>query len=146
MARSLGSLRVLFKVTGVSRFWNGVIQDPKSSIVSKTNLVLKSMDAHFITRGLTELVFADATFLSITEDADPIVFTEETARFKYFSDKSVEEVGVVPVVAVSDFYRGRVVTAGCSTIFSEDSDVGFDIKSNKEFLQRCFAWLSFEEE
>ncbi|MHA1734180.1 MAG: hypothetical protein ACTSU5_19760 [Promethearchaeota archaeon] len=144
--RTLGSIRVLYKVTGVRRFWNGVVFDSKHSMITKENLVVGNFEAGFVTRNIEELMLAESTFLDLTEEAEAKVLTEETAMFRYFVDGDEEEVGSVPLVSTSSFYRGRCVTLGSSTIFTEDPDVGFDAKDNKQFLLNCFRWLLFDTE
>jgi len=144
--RALGSPRVLFSITGVTRFWNGTLLDKKNSIIGPQNVVVKSFDPHFITNGLKELVLSEATFLDLTEDAEPLVYTEDDANFKYAADGEVDNVGAVPLLAVSDFMRGRAATIGCSKLFLEDADVGYEAKDNKKLIRNLFSWLLFGED
>jgi hypothetical protein len=145
-SRSLGSPRVLFSITGVTRFWNGTLLDKKNSIISPQNLIVKSFDPHFITRGLKEVVISESTFIDVTEDAEPLMYTEDDANFKYAADGEVDNVGAVPLLAVSDFMRGRAATIGCSKLFMEDSDVGYEVKDNKKLIRNLFSWLLFADD
>ena len=52
-----GSLRVLYKISGVRRFWNGIIQEsPSNYLIKKNNILITELFNHPITKGITELV------------------------------------------------------------------------------------------
>lgn len=58
-----GSIRVLYKITGVRRYWNGIVQETGTNfLVNRQNLVINEFYAHPITKGITELVFPNCTF------------------------------------------------------------------------------------
>jgi len=146
LKRSLGSIRVLFTLTGVTRFWNGVLLNDEHSVIDSQNLLIEHFPKHWITRGIKNIVLSQATFLDLTETAKEIVITDDSTNFKYFSDNSIDNVGRVPVVACAEYMRGRTVTLGCSNIFFEDPDWGIEVKENKKFLRNVFSWLLFEDE
>ncbi|MFW9781839.1 MAG: hypothetical protein ACFFFB_06105 [Candidatus Heimdallarchaeota archaeon] len=141
-----GSIRVLYKVTGVRRFWNGIIQEaPSNFLVKKRNLLVTELFNHPITEGITELVFPNCTFFTISEeDVDDIIITSEKAEFKYYFDDEIGALGPVPICAVSEFYNGRSVCIGSSDWLTEDSDFGLDAGDNIKFLSNIIEWLSFE--
>ena len=141
-----GSIRVLYKLTGVKRFWNGKILEIGSNfLVNKENLVINELFSHPITKGITELVFPDCTFFSLTEEeVEDLIFTSEKAEFQYFSDSDIDEVGSVPICVVSEFFNGRCATFGSSSWMLEDSDFGIDAGDNLKFLENVIKWLSFE--
>jgi len=142
----MGSIRVLYKITGVRRFWNGVIQEGGSNfLVNRTNILVNDMYVHPITEGITELVLPNCTFFTISEeDVEDIILTSEKAEFRYFVDDDVGVVGQVPVCVVSEFYNGRSVTIGSSDFLLEDSDYGLDAGDNLKFLENIIKWLTFE--
>ena len=141
-----GSIRVLYKITGVRRFWNGIIQEaPSNFLVKKTNVLVTDLFNHPITKGITELVLPNCTFFTISEeDVDDIIITSEKAEFKYYVDTELGALGPVPVCAVSKFYEGRCVTIGSSDWLTEDGDFGLDAGDNLKFLTNIIEWLSFE--
>ncbi len=141
-----GSIRVLYKVTGVRRFWNGLIQESSSNfLVKKKNILITELFNHPITKGITELVLPNSTFLTISEeDVDDIIITSEKAEFKYYIDDKLGTIGPVPICAVSRFYEGRCVTIGSSDWITEDGDFGLDTGDNLKFLSNIIEWLSFE--
>jgi len=141
----LGSIRVLYKMTGVKRFWNGIIQEaPSHFLVNKQNILITELFNHPITEGITEVVLPNCTFLTITEeDVEDIIVTSEKAEFKYFIDDDIGGVGTVPVCVVSEFFSGRCVTIGSSDWLIED-DFGLDAGDNISFLTNIIKWLSFE--
>lgn len=141
-----GSIRVLYKLTGVRRFWNGTILESTGNfLVQKENLQITEIFAHPITKGVTELVFPNCTFFTLTdEDVDDIIVTSEKAEFKYFVDNDIGAIGNVPICVASEFYNGRVITLGSSDIFIEDSEYGIDAGDNLRFIQRVIKWLAFE--
>jgi hypothetical protein len=141
-----GSIRVLYKVTGVRRFWNGLIQEASSNfLVKKKNILITEPFNHPITEGITELVLPNSTFLTISEDdVDDIIVTSEKAEFKYYVDEELGALGPVPICAVSNFYEGRCVTIGSSDWLTEDGDFGLDSGDNIKFLSNIIEWLSFE--
>ena len=141
-----GSIRVLYKLTGVRRFWNGIIHEaPSNFLVKKKNLLMTELFNHPITEGISEVVFPNCTFFTISEeDVDDIIVTSEKAEFKYYIDEDVDTIGVVPICVVSEFYEGRCVTVGSSDWMIEDSDFGLDAGDNLKFLSNIIEWLSFE--
>ncbi|MFO7794589.1 MAG: hypothetical protein ACQERB_12330 [Promethearchaeati archaeon] len=140
-----GSIRVLYKITGVRRFWNGVIYESKENFhVKKHNLLFTDLYTHPITKGVTELILPHCTFLSLTEDAEDIIMTSEKAEFKYLSDDTIDLVGPVPVCATSDFYNGRAFSIGSSEFMLEDNDFGLDAGDNLKFFTNVIRWLCFE--
>ena len=141
-----GSIRVLYKITGVRRFWNGIIQEaPSNFLVNRSNLLLNDLFNHPITEGVTELVLPNCTFFTISEeDVEDIIITSEKAEFKYYLDEDTGAIGPVPICVVSEFYNGRCVTIGSSDFMIEDSDFGLDAGDNLKFLENVIRWLSFE--
>ena len=141
----LGSIRVLYKMTGVKRFWNGAIQEaPSHFLVNKQNVLVTELFNHPITDGITEVVLPNCTFFTITEeDVEDIIVSSEKAEFKYLIDNDIGGVGTVPVCVVSEFFSGRCVTIGSSDWLIED-DFGLDAGDNISFLTNIIKWLSFE--
>lgn len=141
-----GSIRVLYKITGVRRFWNGLIQESSSNfLVKKKNVLITELFNHPITKGITQLILPNSTFLTISEeDVDDIIITSEKAEFKYYIDDQLGAIGPVPICVVSKFYEGRCVTIGSSDWITEDGDFGLDTGDNLKFLSNIIEWLSFE--
>lgn len=140
-----GSIRVLYKMTGVRRFWNGVIQESHSHfLVNKHNVLINLLFNHPITEGITEVVLPKCTFFTLTEeDVEDVIVTSEKAEFKYTIDNDIEVIGIVPICSVSEFINGRCVTIGSSDWLIED-DFGLDAGDNIKFLSNIIKWLSFE--
>lgn len=140
-----GSIRVLYKLTGVRRFWNGnVLESHSNFLVKKKNLRITDLFTHSITKGITEIVFPNCTFFNLTEeDVEDIIITSEKAEFKYFDDE-IKGIGPVPIGVVNGFYNGRCVTLGSSEFMIEDSDYGIDAGDNLKFLENIIKWLAFE--
>ena len=141
-----GSIRVLHKITGVKRFWNGKIIEASSNfLVKKKNILITELFSHSITKGITELVFPNCTFFNLTEEeVEDIILTSEKAEFEYHDDDEIGVVGQVPICVVSKFYNGRCVTIGSSDWMIEDNDFGLDAGDNLKFLDNIIKWLSFE--
>jgi len=142
----LGSIRVLYKITGVRKFWNGIIQESSSNfLVNRDNILINEFYAHPITNGISALVLPNCTFFTITEeDVEDIIVTSEKAEFKYYFDNDTGAIGPVPICVVSEFFNGRCVTVGSSDWLIEDSDYGLDAEDNIKFLTNILEWLSFE--
>lgn len=141
----LGSIRVLYKMTGVRRFWNGVIQEaPSNYLVKKKNVLITELFKHPITEGITEVVLPNCTFFTLTEEeVEDLIVASEKAEFKYYSDEEIGALGPVPICVVSEFFNGRCVTIGSSDWLLED-DFGLDAGDNLKFLYNIIEWLSFE--
>jgi hypothetical protein len=142
----LGSIRVLYKITGVRKFWNGIIQEsPSNFLVNRDNVLINEFYTHPITDGITALVLPNCTFFTITEeDIEDIITTSEKAEFKYYLDNDIGAIGPVPICVVSEFFNGRCVTVGSSDWLIEDNDYGLDAEDNLKFLTNILEWLSFE--
>ena len=141
----LGSIRVLYKMTGVRRFWNGVIQEaPSNYLVKKKNVLITELFKHPMTEGITEVVLPNCTFFTLTEEeVEDLIVASEKAEFKYYSDEEIGALGPVPICVVSEFFNGRCVTIGSSDWLLED-DFGLDAGDNLKFLSNIIEWLSFE--
>ena len=121
------------------------MESSSNFLVNKENLLINELFTHPITKGISELVFPECTFFSLTEEeVEDIIVTSEKAGFKYLSDDDTDEVGPVPVCVVSQFYNGRCITLGSSDWLIEDSDYGIDAGDNIKFLENVIKWLSFE--
>ncbi|MFO8019735.1 MAG: hypothetical protein R6U96_14005 [Promethearchaeia archaeon] len=139
-----GSVRVLYNVTGVRRFWNGKIVETSSNFhVKKHNLSITEFYAHPIVEGITELILPNTTFFTLTDDANDIIRTSDKAKFEYYDDDEVVDIGSVPICAASKFHRGRTVTVG-SANFLLDNEYGIDAGDNLHFLENIIKWLMFE--
>ena len=140
-----GSIRVLYKVTGVRRYWNGIIQESASHfLVKKQNILLNDLFVHPITQGITEIVLPNCTFFTITEeDVEDIIVTSEKAEFKYLADDETGSIGTVPICVVNNFFSGRCVTIGSSDWLIEE-EFGLDAGDNIPFLSNIIKWLSFD--
>ena len=145
VSMKLGSIRVLYKMTGVRRFWNGSIREAHSHfLVDKQNVLVNELFNHPISNGITEVVLPNCTFFTITEeDVEDIIVTSEKAEFNYFVDNDTGGIGTVPICVVSEFFSGRCVTIGSSDWLIED-DFGLDAGDNISFLSNIIKWLSFE--
>ena len=145
ISMKLGSIRVLYKMTGVRRFWNGVIQEASSNyLIKKKNILITELFKHPITERITELVLPNSTFFTLTEEeVEDLIITSEKAEFRYFADDEIGALGPVPICVVSEFYNGRCVTIGSSDWLLED-DFGLDAGDNLKFLSNILEWLSFE--
>jgi uncharacterized membrane protein len=141
-----GSIRVLYKVTGVRRYWNGVILESHSNfLVNKSNLRLTELYAHPITEGISEIVFPNCTFFSVAEeDVEDLIVTGEKAEFQYYIDDDVDQIGQVPICVATEFYTGRCITIGSSDFMLEDHDFGLDAGENLKFLENIIHWLTGE--
>ena len=141
----MGSLRVLYKMTGVRRYWNGVIQEAHSHfLVNKKNVLVNDLFVHPITQGITEVVLPNCTFFTITEeDVEDIITTSEKAEFKYLAEDDRGSIGTVPICVVSEFFSGRCVTIGSSDWLIEN-EFGLDAGDNISFLSNIIKWLSFD--
>ncbi|KKN24277.1 hypothetical protein LCGC14_0896450 [marine sediment metagenome] len=140
-----GSIRVLYRITGVKRFWNGIIKEaPSNYLVKKNNLLVTDLFNHPITKGITQLVLPNCTFFTLTEeDVEDLIVTSEKAEYQYFIDHETGALGPVPIFVVNKFYNGRCVTIGSSDWLLED-DFGLDAADNLKFLSSIIEWLSFE--
>ncbi|MBN1801289.1 MAG: hypothetical protein JW891_07270 [Candidatus Lokiarchaeota archaeon] len=140
----LGSIRVLYKITGVRRFWNGTILEGGTNfLVNRENLLITDLFSHPITSGITELVFPNCTFFTLTEDVDDLINTSEKAEFIYSSNER-GGIGPVPICVVSKFFNGRSVCLGSSDLLLEDNDFGLDAGDNLMFIENILKWLTFE--
>ncbi len=141
-----GSLRVLYKITGVRRLWNGIVQESSSNfIVKKENVLITDFFAHPITKGITEVILPNCTFFTITEDeVDDIVMTSEKADFRYLANGELGAIGPVSICVASKFYDGRSLMIGSTEFLLEDSDFGIDAGDNQKLFKNILQWLTFE--
>ena len=139
-----GSIRVLYRITGVRRFWAGTIMEAGTNfLVSKENVLVTELFSHAITDGISEVVFPNCTFFTLTEEVEDLINTSEKAEFLY-KNNDRGSIGPVPICVVSKFYEGRCVTLGSSDILLEDNDFGLDAGDNLKFVENIIKWLTFE--
>ena len=145
ISMKMGSIRVLYKITGVRRYWNGIIQEAASHfLVNKQNILKNNLFNHPITAGITEVVLPNCTFFTITEeDVEDVIVTSEKAEFKYLADGTTGSIGTVPICVVSEFFSGRCVTIGSSDWLIEN-EFGLDAGDNISFVSNIIKWLSFD--
>jgi len=141
-----GSIRVLYKITGVNRFWNGIVLESKTNfLVKKYNLLFNELYTHPITKKVGEIVLPNSTFFSTVEESgEEILTTSGKTRFKYYRDEEKDRIGSVPVAIANDFYGGRAFTIGASDFLLEDADPGLDSGDNLIFFKNIIKWLCFE--
>jgi len=139
-----GSIRVLYKITGIRRFWGGtIIEAGTNFLVSKENVLVTELFSHPITDGISEVVLPNCTFFTLTEEVEDLINTSEKAEFLY-NNNDRGSIGPVPICAVSKFYDGRSVTLGSSDLLLEDNDFGLDAGDNLKFVENIIKWLTFE--
>ena len=139
-----GSIRVLYKVTGIRRFWAGnIVESGSNFLVSKENVLVTELFSHPITDGISEVVFPNCTFFTLTEEVEDLINTSEKAEFLYTNNEK-GSIGPVPICVVSKFFEGRCVTLGSSDILKEDNDFGLDAGDNLKFIENIIKWLTFE--
>jgi len=143
-----GSIRVLYKITGVKRYWNGIIKEGKPNFrVKKHNLLFTDLYTHPITKGVGEVILPNSTFFTTESSSglvEDIMTTSGKTKFKYYSDESTERIGAVPIAVISEFYNGRAFTIGSSDFLMEDTEYGVDGGDNLKFLENIIKWLAFE--
>ncbi|TXT63999.1 MAG: hypothetical protein BAJALOKI1v1_630002 [Promethearchaeota archaeon] len=141
-----GSIRVLYNITGVTRYWNGLVLESKTNfLVKKYNLLFNELPSHPITKKVGEIVMPNSTFFStIEEGIEEIITTSGKTRFKYYRDEVKDQVGPVPVAVANEFYNGRAITIGSSDFMLEDEDFGLDAGDNLIFFENIIKWLCFE--
>jgi hypothetical protein len=143
-----GSIRVLYKITGVKRYWNGIIKEGKPNFrVKKHNLLFTDLYTHPITKGVGEVILPNCTFFTTESSSglvEDIMTTSGKTKFNYYSDESTERIGAVPVAVISEFYNGRAFTIGSSDFLMEDTEYGVDGGDNLKFLENIIKWLAFE--
>jgi uncharacterized membrane protein len=141
-----GSIRVLYKITGVNRYWNGIVLESKNNIlVKKHNLLFNELYTHPITKKVGEIVIPNSTFLNTGEEGvEEIITTSGKTKFKYYIDEEKDRIGSVPIAVTNEFYNGRAFTIGSSDFLLEDEDFGLDSGDNLLFFENIIKWLCFE--
>ncbi len=148
MDLSKGSLRVLYRLTGVQKFYNAVLfsMDSKSFTGKKTNLVVRNFPDHAIFADFTpddKIIFPRSTmFLMHPEiNVETSMQSPHPIHFHDFANGKKKKIETCPILIANTFFKGRVVTIGSSGLFSNDEVYGIHSNANQKLIIGCFDWL-----
>ncbi|WP_457558329.1 hypothetical protein [Candidatus Harpocratesius sp.] len=144
---AMGSLRVLYKLTGVEKFnyslafaVNRNDHFTKKSILripfSSSSLPFKGDKNSFLS-------FGSSTYLSLHSDYEPIILLKSpiSTWIHDYNSKKKYCIGSQPLLVYRRFFNGLVVTSSSSSFLTKSIEDGLSIGANRIFLQRLIKWM-----
>ncbi|MCF2138686.1 MAG: hypothetical protein K9W44_01360 [Candidatus Lokiarchaeota archaeon] len=147
LPRTMGSLRVLYKLTGVEKFNYSlafaVNQEDHFFKKSVLRIPFSSSSLPFKIDNKNFLGFGRSTYLSLHSEYKPIVLLKSPSStwVHDYQTKKKYIVGSQPLLVYRKYYNGFVVTSASSSFLSKNIEDGFGIGANKIFLQRLVNWM-----
>lgn len=92
--------------------------------------LLNLMVDHFITKNINNVVFPRSSSFSLSLDSEPIVFSNTTST-----------PACVPVLAITEFGKGRIAAIGSEAILTNDPMSGIPAKDNEKLILNLFNWF-----
>jgi len=124
----MNNMSKLTEIFGVT-FENTAVKDDRSNSGIPTMVLIRSLEKHAVTTGLKELLYPSGCTLKVTQKAKVIASTSTTS-----------EPASQPIIAISEFGKGRVMCIGSYEIFRKGG--GLASKENQKFVVNAFRWLS----
>jgi hypothetical protein len=144
----LGSLRSLYQLTGVVKYKYGILMNsnPTHFNTKKYNIQYTTNDyqSHIGKKLLEDpIILSKATYCQIYSEKPPktILTTPPDTLFHSYEKETNQKIVSKPVVVANVYGEGRVITTGCSQLFTDDPECGMYIAGNREFVQILFSWL-----
>jgi hypothetical protein len=143
-----GSLRLLKPLTGIAQFEYGLLMnsEPESFVGKKFNLKIPQLNPKSkIGRDPMNqpMILSKCTLLKL----DPEIPTEIVASapmktvIQYYESKKKILVDQSPLIVTREYEKGRVLTIASTQLFTDDPEVGIDVKGNNELIKRMLSWL-----
>lgn len=146
--RTEGSLRALYKITGIKRFWWGELLNTKVGkyVGSHENIVFTKFPSHKIFNGVQKLILADCTFLEFEEDledskVETLLECEPDSFFRYYTDDFVEKIGKESVITLKKTDEGKCLTIGSTLFMTDDEKYGIGAENNEIFFKNIIQFL-----
>lgn len=149
--RTEGSLRALYKITGIKRFWWGELFNKEEGkyVGAHENIVFSKFPSHKIFNGVQKLILADCTFLEVDEELeDPedaevkiLLECEPDSFFRYYTDDFVEKIGKEPVITLKKTDEGKCLTIGSTLFMTDDEKYGIGAENNGIFFKNIIQFL-----
>lgn len=143
-----GSLRVLYRLTGIQKFYNAILYSPNPNDYrkKKTNIVVSRFPDHPIFKYLTEkdhLFFYRSTFFLLHPEIKDItvLYSPKSSYYHDFSQRKKLKAKAQPILTAMNFGQGKVLTLATSEIMKKQPDFGIEQEGNKKLIKGCLEWL-----
>lgn len=147
--RPLGSLRVFYPLTGITKFQNMLLFQTQTALygVKRTHLRITKFPrhqifSHFIAGDV--LILAKCTGFTFYPESHAQVLLkapEETQALSYTARSQKFNIGSIPLLVINNVHRGRVATIASSELFTANPSCGYPAAANLKLLHGLFAWL-----
>lgn len=113
------------------KFQNDQVLDPQNNLGTESLPIIEARSEHPILAGVSRICYRSGCSLSVSDNAIPVLITEPTA-----------EPPNAPVMAVSEYHKGRIVALGSYTVFRDSVKGGILTADNRKLALNIFKWLA----
>ncbi len=125
LMNNMSSISALFGI----EFENTAVKDDRNNAGLPTMPIIKEFSDHPITNDIEDILIPSACSLKVTEKANIVAKTSDTA-----------DPPSKPVIAASEFGKGKVICVGSYEVFRRGG--GMKHPGNVQFALNAFTWLS----
>lgn len=144
-SRTQGSMRALYKVTGVKRFYWGELycKSANDYYLSPENLVFTEFPNHPIFSNIKKIVLADTTFFELDKDSEvqSILKTKKNMYFNYYADDFKDKMENESIIVANTFGDGKSLTIGSTLFMTNHEKYGIHLADNGKFFKNIIDWL-----
>jgi uncharacterized membrane protein len=142
---SRGSIRALFPVTGVIRFYWGELYSKleEDYYLTPNNLIITNLPNHPIFEGIKKIILADTTFfeLSTESNVNSVLKTNKGTCFNYYLDNFNNNAENETIIAINTYGEGKSLTIGSTLFMTNNEKYGIHLADNGKFFKNIINWL-----
>ena len=152
LAKDLGSLRVFYKLTGISQYHYAILfhMTKDHYFKKKVNLIIKEFPKHPIFKDFNSkdrIIFGKSTYFTIIpkSDINVLLSSPNNTDVHYYSLDEEKTINKVPIFVVSEYFEGKVAIIAASGFFSKNKMHGIEAASNKKLFFGLLSWFFNQE-
>ena len=148
LANDLGSLRVFYKLTGITSYKYALLfhMTKNHYFQKKVNLIIREFPKHPIFNNFNskdKIIFGKSTYFTLNPKSNANVLLNSpnnTDAHNYSLDEE-KTIDNVPIFVVNEYFKGKVAIIASSEFLSKKELSGIEAGSNKKFLFGLLSWF-----
>lgn len=148
LANNLGSLRVFYKITGISRYNYAILFNmiKKNYYQKKVNLIINKFPKHPIFKDFNskdKIIFGKSTYFTMSPNkkAKVLLNSPSNTDAHYYLLDEEKTVNKSPIFVVNEYFEGKVAIIASSEFLSNNRLCGIEAESNTKFLFGLLSWF-----